>query len=131
MATHDPQQLLSKFPFGVPAGYRWLIERGLAGFEPNSALQPWYLLPHDELFCVNERWPRAEDSDRLHAFARRQDCDDLACFAVAENASQIGVFVVHGWTSEGYEVVKRFGSIWEWLTNVVHDIEEWVALAEE
>ena len=96
MTTHDPQQLLSKFPFSVPAGYRWLIERGLARFEPNSALQPWYLLPYEQVFCVNERWPRGEETARLHAFARRQDCDDLACFAIAGNTSEIGVVVVHG-----------------------------------
>ena len=43
---------------------------------------------------------------------------------------QPGVVVVHGWTSEGYEAVARFDSIWEWLRSVVRDIEEWVALGE-
>jgi hypothetical protein len=131
MTTQEEQRLLSRFPFNVPAGYRWLIDRGLAGFEPNSALQPWYLLPHEQVFSLSERWPRASEPARLYAFARRQDCDDLACFAVKEDAAQPGVVVVHGWTPEGYEIVARFESIWEWLRSVVTDVEEWVALGEE
>jgi hypothetical protein len=39
--------------------------------------------------------------------------------------------VVHGWTPEGYEISAEFESIWEWLKNVVSDIEEWVSLIEE
>ena len=130
MTAQELSVLLSRFPFPVPEGYRWLIDRGLAGFEPNSALQPWYLLPHEQVFSVSEHWPRAGEPSQLHAFARRQDCDDLACFAAKEGASQPSVVVVHGWTPEGYEVVARFESIWEWLRNVVNDIEEWVALGD-
>lgn len=129
MTTHEQHRLLSRFPFALPAGYRWLIDRGLAGFEPNSALQPWYLLPPEQVFSVSDRWPRAAETSQLYAFARRQDCDDLACFK--EDAPQPGVVVVHGWTPDGYEVVARFDSIWEWLRKVVRDIEEWVALGEE
>lgn len=74
MTTQEQHLLLSEFPFTVPAGYRWLIDRGLAGFEPNSALQPWYLLPHDQVFSVSDRRPQVAEVPRLYAFARRQDC---------------------------------------------------------
>lgn len=131
MTTQEQHLLLSKFPFATPAGYRWLIDRGLAGFEPNSALQPWYILPHEQVFSVSERWPRTGEASRLYAFARRQDCDDLACFAVNEDILQPTIVIVHGWTPEGYEVVARYDSIWEWLVSVVRDIEEWVALGDE
>jgi hypothetical protein len=131
MTTQPLQLLQSRFPFTVPSGYRWLIDRGLAGFEPNSALQPWYLLPHEQVFSVSERWPRVTEAAQLHAFARRQDCDDLACFAVKENSLHPSVVVVHGWAAEGYQLVAQFESIWDWLRDVVTDIEEWVALGEE
>ncbi|MCE9573644.1 MAG: hypothetical protein K8W52_10850 [Deltaproteobacteria bacterium] len=131
MTTENQQHPLSGFPFTVPAGYRWLIDRGLVGFEADTALQPWYFLPVEQVFSVSERWPRATELASLYAFARRQDCDDIACFAVEANASQPGVVVVHGWTPEGYEVVARFDSIWAWLRSVVADVEEWVALGEE
>lgn len=131
MTTLEQQRLLSKFPFNVPAGYRWLMDRGLAGFEPNSRLQPWYLLPYDQVFSLSERWPRMTESARLYAFARRQDCDDLACFEVKADAAQAGVVVVHGWTPEGYEIVASFESIWDWLRSVVTDVEQWVTLGEQ
>lgn len=124
------QHTLQKFPFPLPTAYRWLIERGLVGFEPNTALQPWYLLPSEEVFSVSDRWPNASETTRLYAFARRQDCDDLACFAVLEGAPQLGVVVIHGWTGEGYQVVARFVSTWEWLKSVVGDIEDWVTLGD-
>jgi hypothetical protein len=117
--------------FAMPVGYRWLIDRGLVGFEPNSALQPWYLLSDDQMFFVSDRWPRSEESSRLYAFARRQDCDDLACFVMKDDISQPGIAVIHGWTPDGYEVAARYESIWEWLQGVMRDIEEWVALGEE
>ena len=131
MRMQDSHVLLSKFPFALPAGYRWLIDRGLIGFEPNTVLQPWYLLPHEQVFSVSERWPHPAVASRLFAFARRQDRDDLACFAGGPDGVPPSVVVVHAWTSEGYEVAARFDSIWDWLRSVVRDIEEWVALAGE
>jgi hypothetical protein len=107
-----------------------LIARGLAGFEPNSALQPWYLLPSEQVFLLSDRWPGGAEASQSYAFARRQDSDDLACFVVTEGASQPAVVVVHGWTPEGYEIVARFDSIWEWLRDVIRDIREWVTLEE-
>jgi hypothetical protein len=61
----------------------------------------------------------------LYVFARRQDCDDLACFATPKGGGQPSVVVVHGWTPEGYEVMATYGSIWEWLRSVISDLEEW------
>ncbi len=119
------------FPFSAPEGYRWILERGLAGFDESSALQPWYFLPRDDVFSVSQRWPNVRHhGEELIAFARRQDCDDIACFKY-ECGSPIGVTVVHGWTSEGFEVVADYASIWDWLKSVVDDIAEWVGFASE
>ena len=126
MTTDELDSTVSRFPFDPPRGYRWLIERGLAGFEPHSALQPWYLLPRDQIFSVTERWPRFGESGHLYAFARRQDCDDIACFSLDGTSREVKVVVVHGWTSSGYEVEAKFESIWDWLRSVVADIEDWV-----
>ncbi|MBU1218205.1 SMI1/KNR4 family protein [Myxococcota bacterium] len=123
--------LLSKFPFSVPVGYKWIIMQSLAGFEPNSALQPWYFLPYEEIFLVNERWPFIEEHTQLYSFARRQDCDDLACFSLIDGILQPNVVVVHAWTPEGFEVSVRFKSFWDWLRNVVNDIEDWVEMYDK
>lgn len=126
----NTQPPVPQFPFAVPSGYRWLVDRSLAGFGPNSALQPWYLLPRDQAFSVTDRWPKPGDSGPVFAFARRQDSDDLACFVAAEEGRAPEVVVVHGWTPDGYEVVARYVTIWQWLKSVVGDIEAWVALGD-
>jgi hypothetical protein len=113
------------FGFELPRGYRWLLDRGLVGFEANSSLQPWHYLPSKHAFDLGERWPSRPGNTRLFAFAKRQDCDDLACFEVVGSRAE-RIFVVHGWTPGGYEVDRSYQSFWEWLKSVVDDIAEWV-----
>jgi hypothetical protein len=115
------------FPFTVPLSYSWLVNRGLVGFTPNTALQPWYFLPHGEAFSVTDVWKSDTDKSKLFAFARRQDCDDLACFSFEGDDAPNEVVVVHGWTPEGYAILGRYDSIWTWLKSVVDDIEAWTA----
>lgn len=109
-----------------------MVDRGLVGFGPGSALQPWYFLPQEQVFSVRDRWPKATEDVNLVAFARRQDCDDIACFDATEGDVTIArVVVVHGWTPEGYAIAAKYETIWAWLGDVVADIEAWVALGEE
>jgi hypothetical protein len=123
--TDQVNALIPEFPFAMPVGYRWLVQQGLVGYVPDSALQPWYFLPKADAFSAVDRWPGVNPHAELYVFARRQDCDDLACFATPKGGGQPGVVVVHGWTPEGYEVVATYGSIWEWLRSVISDLEEW------
>jgi len=112
----------SQFDFDVPRGYCWLLERGLVGYEPFSALQPWYYLDARHSFVVNERWPDPIlDCERLVAFARRQDTDDVACFAM--NGGKVAaIYLIHGWTREGYTIAEKYSDFWNWLKSVVDDI---------
>lgn len=118
------------FTFKIPRGYHWLIERGLVGFEAFSALQPWHFLDRDSAFSVSKRWPKQKSVDELFAFARRQDCDDLAAFLVQDGRVK-GVGVLHGWTANGYELVETYATLWDWLKRVICDVEEWVELGDE
>jgi hypothetical protein len=117
------------FAFAVPRGYWWLLQRGLVGYDQFTALQPWHYLDRVSAFSVSERWPSVSGGSDLFAFARRQDCDDLACFKV-EAGSVAGIVIVHGWTAVGYEVVIEYQNFWEWLKSVVDDIAEWSALGD-
>lgn len=112
-------------PFTPPPAYTWLVGQGLVGFEPFSALQPWHFLPPEQVFSVTDRWPvHHAGSQQIFAFARRQDCDDLACLVFEANLL-IGVMTVHGWTPEGYDVLARHGSVWDWLKSAIDDVREW------
>ncbi len=114
------------FSFLPPLGYLWLIERGITGFEPGSGLQPWHCLDSESAFSVSQRWPgRIIVEVELYAFAKRQDNDDLACFKV-QGGKAIAVALVHGWTSNGYDIIAEYQSFWDWLKSVIDDIAEWV-----
>lgn len=113
----------------VPSGYRWLLDRALIGYEPFTQLQPWHYLPLEQCFWASDRWPGVTDK-RLFAYAKRQDCDDLACFIVAVDGTVKGIVLIHGWTGDGFEFCHEFPDFWAWLKHVVDDIDNWVGAGE-
>lgn len=119
------QDKMPKFDFGLPIGYEWLIQQNLVGFTENSQLQPWYFLSAEESFSVTDRWPSSQSQrGELIAFAKRQDCDDIACFLVRNERAE-RVVLVHGWTANGFDIVAQYDSFWDWLKLIIEDIAEW------
>ncbi len=112
----------------APAPYRWVVERGLVGFDPFTALQPWYFLRDPDVFNATDKWPAGQSKAALLAFARRQDCDDIACFELGTSETD-AVTMIQGWTSQGnsYEIVARYPTFWDWMKSVIDDISEWSA----
>lgn len=111
--------------FEIPIGYQWLLDRKLVGSEPFSQLQPWYFLLQDKCFWVSEIWNKKIDKN-LFAYARRQDCDTIACFSVSEFGKVLGVVLIQGWTNDGFDICEEFPTFWDWLKMVVDDISIWV-----
>ena len=111
-------ELLEKY-----TGYRWLIDRGLVGFEPFTALQPWFFEPQDSQFFVSERWPDGPSEAPLLVFARRQDCDDLACLK-AGSGNALEVVTIQGWTSGDYEIIETYPTFWDWVKSAIDNIAE-------
>lgn len=118
---------LPSFDFTLPPGYLWIFHQGWVGFNPFSGLQPWHYLDETASFSLKRKWPNGPSSLELVAFAKRQDCDDLACFEVKDDTVD-AILVVNGWVSESYELVARYSSFWEWLKSVINDIAEWNTL---
>ena len=101
-----------------------MIDRGLVGFAPFSALQPWYFLDSNQRFDVTSHWPNGPSTHPLLVFARRQDNDDMACFEWT--GDRVGrVVLIHGWTESGYSIDSYFNTFWDWLKAVVDDIADW------
>jgi hypothetical protein len=115
---------IPKFDFKAPRGYEWLLQHALVDFVPNSSLQPWHYLPGRHIIDLEDLWLSGPSKTRLVAFAKRQDCDNLACFEVIEGRA-MRVVIVHGWTGTGYSIELSFKSFWDWLKSVVDDIAEW------
>lgn len=114
--------MVPKFGFPTPKGYSWLVEKGLVGFEASTSLQPWYCLDQASVFVATDKWPKPAHQHPLIAFARRQDTDDIACFEV--DGTRIAIVVIHGWTTDGFDVVVRYADFWLWLKSVIEDIAE-------
>ena len=56
---------------------------------------------------------------RLIPFARRDDCDDLACFEIGKSGR---VQLIHDFANSGWEQRKEFQDLWKWLEAAVGDM---------
>ena len=76
---------------------------------------PWQFLLGDCLKLRNtglkKRYPKRE----LVPFARRFDCDDIACFNVSKNIKPAEVIIIHDFASEGWEEREKYKSFSDWL----------------
>lgn len=96
--------------FSYPKAIYKLLELGLINFDV------WYFMDEDSaskrLTGLEKRYPNR----KLIPFARRGDCDDIACFEVGGGEK---VNIIHDFAATGYEQREVFDSIWEWLKYVV------------
>ena len=114
---------LSNFGISVPIGYIWLIRQDIMGFDPDSRLEPWFLLESSESFDVTERWPNGPLDNTLISFARRYDCDDIACFEVCDRRV-CSIVVIQGWYDGSYLVLNTYNTFWDWIKSVIDDIAQ-------
>jgi hypothetical protein len=108
-------------PIEAPVAYSWMVDHGLVRYSPGSSLEPWYFLSIDEVFEARDKWPQRQED--LIVFARRQDNDLLACFRL-DSDRVVEVVVINGWTSDGYDFLSTYSTLWEWFKSVVDDIAE-------
>ena len=101
--------------FEYPTEFQRLVAQGILSFEP------WVLLRGQEfsqrLAGLAKRYPGSE----LVPFARRIDCDDVACW---ERDAGETIFVVHDFASPGYETRKTFPDFWTWFRAAIEDMIE-------
>jgi hypothetical protein len=118
--------LIPEFGFSPPNGYKWLIERGIAGFESFGPIQPWYYLTTEYTKRLDAIWPSAADAKQYVCFARRQDNDDYACFCMDDNLVS-GIALIEGWATGGFNVIEKYDNFWDWFSLVVvRDMAQWM-----
>lgn len=112
----------------LPSAFHWLAKKRVFGTEPSSQLEPWYLLPEGQRYWLDEAW---SSDEKLLVFARHQGCDLLACLKLdTQTRAFMAVYVVQGWTPEGFAIIEKHGSMWAWLKSVIDDIQEWAEAAD-
>lgn len=101
--------------FSYPRPFTRVVQLGL------TDLEPWYLLEgkslRDTLAGLGERYPRRQ----LIPFARRQDNDDVACWQVGDGDA---IFVIHDFSSPGWEQRAQFATFYDWLRRAIEDFIE-------
>lgn len=119
-------QLLDEYErpnsFVYPQAIIKLLELNLTNFDV------WYFMDKESakirLAGLQKRYPNRI----LIPFARRGDCDDIACFEVGEGER---VFVIHDFASKGYEQREVYEDVWEWLKDVVNTMIEFEIMEGE
>ena len=103
--------ILSKFDY--PKGYKKLRELNLTDFEF------WYFIPDDQLpkrfVGMSQRYP----TRKYIPYARRDDCDDIACFEYGKGET---VYIVHDFAGAGFEERKCYSNIWGWLKDAIDEL---------
>ncbi len=100
-----------KFPgFKYPMGLERVADLEL------TDLDIWFILdaPFAKSYCesINKRYP-----DRmLVPFAKRGDCDDVACFEVDKPGT---VQIIHDFASPGWEQREVFPDFWSWFSSAI------------
>lgn len=98
-----------------PDEYLKIIELNLTDFEM------WYLMSNEQIDIrikgLKSRYP----SRKLIPFARRDDCDDIACFEVEKGNH---VQIIHDFASEGYEQRKEYECFWDWFRDAINEMIE-------
>lgn len=106
--------------FSFPPGYKRIFELGLTN------LEPWYFLANEEFKTIDKGLNSRYTSRLVVPFARRMDCDDVACFVVdSQLHAQNSVIVIHDYASPGYEIDKICDDFWAWFRLAVEEMIEW------
>ena len=108
--------------FVYPKAIYKLLELNLTDFDV------WYFMDKESvkirLEGLRERYPERS----LVPFARRDDCEDVACFEVGKGEK---VFIVHDFASSGWEQREIYENVWEWFKDVIDTMIEFEQLEEK
>lgn len=107
--------------FVYPKSINKLLELNLTNFDV------WYFMDKESVKIrfsgLQKRYPERN----LIPFARRGDCDDVACFEVGKGEQ---VFVIHDYASNGYEQHEIYDNVWKWLEAVIDTMIEFELMEE-
>jgi hypothetical protein len=109
-----------------PRGYVWAAKREIIGFQEFSQFEPWYFCAMEEIEPLHQRWEGFKAEFNFIPFARRQDCDELACFKL-KGADFVGISVIHYGLGPplSWKIHEEYKTFWAWFCGIVKDVERW------
>lgn len=99
--------------FDFPEGLYRIISQNLFNFEP------WYILNQNQLEEKMDGLSKRYPQHNLIPFAWRIDNDDVACFKIDKGEM---VFIIHDFTSIGWEERETFKTFWDWFRSAINDM---------
>lgn len=107
------QEIYSNFKY--PKEFIKIINLNLLDFDF------WYIMDEEQvkmrIMGLKKRYP----SRKLIPFARRDDCDDIACFEMGYE-NKVNVQVIHDFASDGFEQRKEYTCFWEWFKDAIDEL---------
>ncbi len=110
MKLFDATEVYPNFEY--PEGLEKIVDLGL------TDLDFWFILeaPFARQYCfdMQKRYP----DRKLVPFAKRTDCDDVACFEINKPKC---VEVIHDFADPGWEQRAEFSNFWEWFRDAMNE----------
>lgn len=99
--------------FDYPESFLKVTELNLLDFDV------WYIMTKEQVESRINGLKKSYPSRKLIPFARRDDCDDIACFEEGQGKK---VFIIHDFASVGYEQRKIYEDFWDWLKDAIQEM---------
>ncbi len=101
--------------FKYPNSIKKIMELQLVDFEW------WYLMDKNNVETRITELAKRYPNRKLIPFARRDDCDDIACFEIGKGDK---VQIIHDYASSGYEQRKEYECFWDWFKSAIDELIE-------
>ncbi|MBF0298342.1 MAG: hypothetical protein HQK51_06455 [Oligoflexia bacterium] len=103
--------------FQYPPQFLRIIDQNLIDFDP------WWILNAEDAKTWMNHLKKSYPNRELVPFAKRGDCDDIACW---QKGSGNKIIIIHNFASPGWEERKTYETFWDWLrfaieTTIEHD----------
>ncbi|EHM52649.1 hypothetical protein [Cardiobacterium valvarum] len=108
--------MLNESIFQYPASFKKIVKLNLVDFDV------WYLMDAEHAKLRYDGLQKRYPNRKLIPFARRGDCDDIACFEIGKGSK---VQLIHDFASPGWEQRKEFNDFWEWIVYAINEMIEY------
>lgn len=99
--------------FKYPTSYLKILALNLVDFEF------WYFMSEEQIEIRIKGLMKRYPNRKLIPFARRDDCDDIACFELGKKDA---VQIIHDFASSGYEQKKEYKDFWSWFRHAIDEM---------
>ena len=85
-------------------------------------LDVWYFMDAEQVEKRITGLKKRYRNRKLIPFARRDDCDDIACFEVGKKDK---VEIIHDFSDSGWEQRREYECFWDWFRDAIEELISW------